>query len=189
VINSSLQFLRDVLNQFLRNRFGLEENNALLNVLIETNGSVPEINHNKIVISLINIEQETVKAFNIRNQKLPGGNYADINPYERYNLHLLISSNFDDYNETLRFLGAVIAFFQSHYLMERSSFSNMPVGVNRLEFEIEKINYIQMQGLWTSMGAKYTPSVIYKMRLLTIQTEEVIAVNTAISQISNQVAV
>jgi hypothetical protein len=141
------------------------------------------------VISLINIEQETVKAFNIRNQKLPGGNYADINPYERYNLHLLISSNFDDYNETLRFLGAVIAFFQSHYLIERSSFSNMPVGVNRLEFEIEKINYIQMQGLWTSMGAKYTPSVIYKMRLLTIQGEEVIAVNSSVSQISNQVAV
>jgi hypothetical protein len=43
--------------------------------------------------------------------------------------------------------------------------------------------------LWTSMGAKYTPSVIYKMRLLTIQTEDVITINTAISQISNQVAV
>jgi len=185
MISKALQFTNDVLDQFLRNRFGLDESKVLLNNLIESNGSVPQINQNKVVISLINIEKETLKPFYVRNQKLANGNYSDQNPSERYNLDLLISSNFDDYSETLRFLNAVILFFQIHNTLDAHSFSGIPAGLNKLEFENEKISYHQMQGLWTSMGAKYQPSVIYKMRLVTIQGNETEGFTKAVSKTSN----
>lgn len=185
MINKALQFTNDVLDQFLRNRFGLDENKVLLNNLIEANGTLPQINQNKVVISLINIEKETIKPFYVRNQKLENGNYAHVNPSERYNLDILISSNFDDYNETLKFLNAVILFFQANAVLDGASFSRIPRGLNKLEFEIEKISYHQMQSLWTAMGAKYQPSVIYKMRLVTLQANEADGYIPAVSKLSN----
>ena len=44
-----------------------------------------------------------------------------------------------------------------------------------------------MQSLWTAMGAKYQPSVVYKMRLITIQANEAESFSTAIVQTSNLV--
>lgn len=185
MLSQALQFTNDILDQFLKNQFGLDERKVVLNNLIEANGSVPQINQNKVVISLINIEKETARPFYNRSQKLAEGNYADINPSERYNLDLLISANFDDYGETLRFLNAVILFFQINNSPDARSFSTIPDGLVKLEFEIEKISYHQMQNLWTSMGAKYQPSVIYKLRLITIQGNVSEGFMPAISKISN----
>ena len=186
MINKALQFTSDVLDQFLKNRFALDESKVILNNLIESNGSVPQINQNKIVISLINIEKETAKPFYSRSQKISNGNYSDINPAERFNLDVLISSNFDDYNETLRFLNAAIVFFQVNNVLDASVSSNIPAGLNKLEFEVERITYHQMQSLWTAMGAKYQPSIIYKMRLITIQGGETEGFTAGISGVQNK---
>ena len=159
----------------------------MLNNLIEGNGSIPDINQNKIVISLINIEKETAKPFYNRNQQLGNGNFATINPAERYNLDVLISSNFDSYTETLKFLNAVILFFQINNTLDANTSANIPLGLEKLEFDIEKITYHQMQSLWTAMGAKYQPSVIYKMRLITIQGEEASGFTPDILQTSNYI--
>ncbi len=172
MISSALQFTCDVMGQFLKNRLGLDENKVLLNNLIEGNGSLPQENQNKIIVSLINIEKETSRPFYNRNKQLPNDSFADTNLSERYNLDILISANFENYNETLKFLDEVLLFFQINNSIDASSSSNMPDGIPRLEFEIEKITYHQMQSLWTAMGAKYQPSVIYKMRLITIQGNE-----------------
>jgi hypothetical protein len=185
MISKALQFTGDVLNQFLRNRFGLDESKVLLNGLIEANGAVPLANQNKIVISLINIEKETAKPFYERNKKLAGGEYSAVNPAERYNLDILISASFDEYTEALKFLNASIVFFQANTAVEAHSFPGMPSGLTKLEFDIEKITYHQMQSLWTAMGAKYQPSVIYKMRLVTIQADETQGFTPAISKTAN----
>jgi len=172
MISNSLQYASDALDQFLKNRFGLDESKVVLNNLIDSDGTVPQLNENKVVISLINIEKETAKPFYTRNRQTAAGSYTDMNPAERYNLDLLISANFDEYSETLKYLDAVIGFFQSRPCIDASVLSTIPAGVNKLEFEIEKITYHQMQSLWTAMGAKYQPSVIYKMRLVTVQANE-----------------
>lgn len=173
MINKALQFTGDILNQFLKKRLGLTESKVLLNNLVEANGGIPAANQNKVVVSLINIEKETIKQFYNRNQKTDGGDFADIHPSERYNLDILISCHFDDYSETLKFLTAVISFFQANTFIDAQAVPSIPDGLIKLEYEIEKINYQQMQSLWTAMGAKYQPSVIYKMRLVTIQSNEV----------------
>jgi len=185
MIGKALQFVNDVLDQFLMNRFGLDESKVLLNNLIESSGAVPQANQNKVVISLINVERETAKPFYVRNQRVDSGNYADINPSERYNLDLLISANFDNYKETLKFLNAVIGFFQANNCLDPSSFSGIPLGLDKLEFDMEKISYRDMQSLWTAMGAKYQPSVIYKMRLLTIQANEAEGFSPAVTRTLN----
>jgi len=168
----ALQFTNNILDQYVRNAFGLDESKVTLNNVIDSSGTVPAANQNKIVLSLINIERETMKPFYVRNQKMSDGNFADIHPEQRFNVDLLVTSNFDDYKDTLNYLNTVIQFFQANVRMDAHSFANIPEGISKLEFDIEKLNYSQMHSLWTAMGAKYQPSVIYKMRLLTIQANE-----------------
>ncbi len=186
MINSALQFTGDVLDQFLRNRFGLDESKVIMNRLIETNGSIPAANSNKVIISLINIEKETAKPFSSRGARSADGSFVDIRPSERYNLDVLISSNFDDYSETLKFLNASILFFQVNPVLEGRSFPGIPQDLSKLEFEIEKMTYHQMQSLWTAMGAKYQPSVIYKARLITIQGAQIQGFTAQVNQTSNE---
>jgi len=44
---------------------------------------------------------------------------------------------------------------------------------------------MQMQNLWTALGAKYQPSVIYKIKLVTIASDEVEGFDQAIIGIKN----
>jgi hypothetical protein len=171
MIDTVLQFTANSLDQFVRNQFGLNESKVLINNLIEADGSVPKPNQNKLVISMINIAQETNRQFYVRNQRLADGSFSNVRRPERYNIDLLVSSSFDDYTETLKFLNSGIQFFQINPVVNSSSYSNLPEGIDRLEFEVEKISYFEMHNLWSAMGAKYVPSVIYKMRLITIESE------------------
>lgn len=169
MINKALQFTSTTLDQFLKNRFSLDETKVILNKLIDSDGQIPSVNQNKVIITLINVERETTKAYNSWNHQISDGSFINVNPAERFNLDILVSANFDDYNETLKFLNAVILFFQINTSLSVNSSSAIPKGLNKLEFDIEKLSYQQMNNLWSAIGAKYQPSVIYKMRLLTIQ--------------------
>lgn len=189
MIHQSLQFTNKLLEQFLKNRFGLNEDKTILNYLIEPSGILPKVNQNKVVLSLINIEKETNQPFYVRNQKLENGNYSNFNPTEKYNIDLLISSNFDDYNESLKFLDAIILFFQINNYLDASSSSSLPKGLSRLEFEYEKISYQQMHSLWTAMAAKYQPSIIYKMKLIKVQANETIEIIPSVKNTNNNIAI
>ncbi|WP_428232584.1 DUF4255 domain-containing protein [Flavobacterium sp.] len=188
MIEKSLQFTSKVLGQFFRNRFSLDEEKIVLNYLVEPNGSLPQVNQNKVVVSLINIEKETNQPSYVRSKKLENENYSGFNPIERYTLDILISSNFDNYSESLQFLDAVIYFFHVNNSLDPSSFAAFPAGLTKLEFEYEKISSDQMHHLWTAMGAKYRPSVIYKMRLTQVQTPEITETIPALKGINDDLA-
>jgi hypothetical protein len=186
MLDKALQFTSSILNQYLRNNYGLSDDVVTINNVITPSGDIPEENKNKIVISLLNIEQETNKQFYGRMQPLPSGNYADINPSDRYNLDVLFSANFQNYSETLKFLNGTLQFFQANNSIDRVRYSSMPKGINRLDYDVEKLTYHQMHSLWSAMGAKYQPSVIYKLRLIHIQNGEALSIVTSVNEASNK---
>lgn len=188
MISKALKFSSQSLNQYLKNSMGLDEDKVVLNNLIESNGELPKENQNKVVISLINIEQETNRPFRSNNIPVNNNQYNEVSLSEKYNLDILISANFDDYEESLKFLDAVLLFFQINPSLDARYFALMPEGLTKLEFDIEKIAYSQMHNLWTAMGAKYQPSLLYKIRLVTIQGNEARTFNTAVLQTTNNVA-
>jgi hypothetical protein len=187
MINDALQFATGVLDQFLKRQFSLDESGLVLNRVVEQDGSVPAINQNKLVLSLINIDNETNRPYYVRNETLPDGRYSNVSLSERFNLYLLFSSNFADYAEGLKFLNAAILFFQVHTYLDAATYPQMPEGLTKIEFDIEKLTYHQMHSLWTSMGAKYLPSVIYRMRLITIKGNDVTGFTPAIKGTTNSV--
>jgi hypothetical protein len=187
MIEKALQFTEKALNQYVKKKFGLDEDIVIINPIIDQNGVVPAKNQNKIIISLIHVEQETTNQFYNRNQKLDNGNFVRTPLGHRYNLYTLITPNFDDYIESLKFLDASIQFFQINELVDATKNGEIPPEIGKLEYEFQKgENYMQMQNLWTALGAKYQPSIIYKVRLVTLASDEVEGFDTSVTSISTK---
>jgi hypothetical protein len=186
MIQNALQFTQDILQQYLKHKLGLDKDLVVCNKIIETDGSVPIINQNKVVLSFINIERESFRPF-VNKKKQQVGSYAAVVGPEHFNLDVLVSCNFDHYNEALKFLNEVILFFQINHYFHPSIASNIPEGISKLSFELKNITSQEMHQLWHSMGATYQPSVIYKLRLVTINPQEHPGFVSAVSETSNVV--
>ncbi|WP_442266835.1 DUF4255 domain-containing protein [Tenacibaculum sp. ZS6-P6] len=186
MISKAIQFTVNSLNLYLKNKFGVSENIVIANKIVDQNGGEPIENQNKVLITVVHVEQETVKSFYNKNRKLNDNSFANKPQDERYNVFLLVTPNFEDYNETLKFLSASLQFFQTYPILDANYTSNIPKEINRLEFQFETGDgYQQMHNLWSALGAKYKPSVIYQMRLITIVSDEVKGFETAINTTSN----
>jgi hypothetical protein len=187
MLESALIFIRRKLDQYLINCFSLSESVTALNQLVGQDGAFPQKNQNKIVITLINLEHETAKQYYGGQKSLGSDGFGRINPAIRFNLDLLFTASFDDYEESLKLLGETIAFFQANQSFNRQTMPDMPDGISMLSFEVESISYFETHNLWSAMGAKYMPSVIYKVRHVTIQTDQITGVVSPVSDVSSQV--
>lgn len=159
----TIQFTATAIDQFIKNRLNIDQDMVVLNSIKDITGSVLQENQNKVVLSLINIEPELMPKAN--PTRTIGNAAIEIRP-QLYNLHVLMCPKFDDYKETLRFLDTVILFFQMNPLLTSNTFSNLPDGIEKLNVELESLNYSQMHDIWTAIGADYQPSVVYKIRVI-----------------------
>jgi len=172
MIDVSLEYVRRQLDQYLGNRYGMEANFVVLNNIVLPDGSVPQKNNNKVVITLVTLEYETSKQF-YGEQTASPNTVTQVNPSLWFNLDILISANFDEYSEALKFLTATIGFFQSNAVMTRANSPGLPRGLPALKFEIENSSSNKMENIWTALGAKYLPSIIYKIRQVCVQADQI----------------
>ncbi len=172
MIGPALQFLAKAIDQVLRNQFELSENSVVINRIVESDGSEPQKNENKIVLSPINIGLETRKS--VYNPKMNRDNnqFEETDSSQIYNLDILMSSNFDDLVESIKFFDEVFLFLQKNPIFDRRLSSNIPKGIDKLHLEVEQMNYSEMQNLWNSMQAKYKPSIVFRMRYAFSQRDE-----------------
>lgn len=131
-------------------------------------------NDQGLVISLLNVEEESTlrnTPHHIRknNQLL----YKE--PPVYLNLYTLMAFEFEDYGTSLQRMSETIDFFQN-----RRSFSSetereanpFPPGVNKLILDLQKLNTEQLNHIWSIFGGSHFPSLMYRVRLLKIQTDE-----------------
>jgi hypothetical protein len=190
MIEKALQYTRDVFNQYLKNKFGLDEDAVLINRIVDQSGSSPKENINKVVLSVIHLGQETNQQFYNKSKRTVDGNYVIAAASQRYNIYILVVPHFDDYKEGLKFLNASLEFFQTYSLLNGEVNSKIPDGISKLEFQLEKGDgYMQMQNLWTALGAKFQPSIVYMMKLITIDSGQIEGFDSKVSQISNYAVV
>jgi hypothetical protein len=122
-----------------------------------------------IGLTLVNVEEErTVKTQTVALID-SDGRVSHVNPEIKLNLYMLVTSNFANYPTALEHLSAVIRFFQSKNVFYSQNSPTLPQSIGKLVAELYTINFEQQNHLWGSLGAKYVPSVIYRLRLLIIQ--------------------
>lgn len=140
-------------------------------------GNIGEIlagTHNtdpNIIISLINIEENRVSR-DPQNYLRNGTGVTYKNPAVNLYLTLLFTSIRDQsgYGLALQSLQDVIGFFQRKYVFDHSNTTNLNPGIEKLILEMISLNLEQLQQLWSMLGGRYHPSVAYRMRMVTIDS-------------------
>ncbi|WP_320823093.1 Pvc16 family protein [Reinekea sp.] len=128
--------------------------------MLQQDGSFPQKNQNKMVITLINLDHETTRAYSTTHRRLSDGSFAKTESDALFNVTLLFTASFDDYEEALKFLNATIAFFQATPSFNSKVTPGLPKGIKALNFDIENTSFSETHNLWSAMGAKYQPSII-----------------------------
>lgn len=170
MIHSSLNFIAKELNAYYKDTFKINDDRAIVSNLVNHDGTVPITINDKMVISLVNIEQETAVA-NLPFSKKTDSGYSVKNPPVSINLYVLFAGNFNNYEESLKFVSATISFFQNNIVFMGADYPEMGPNVYKLVFELFKTDYQSMSYLWSTVGAKYMPSMSYKVRMLTFDDD------------------
>ena len=140
-----------------------------------------------IVLSIVNIEEDKT----LRNQSLYKELVPDSSKIEKYkkpsqnlNIALLFTSYNKDqsfYSDGLDKLEYIIAYLQNNnvfYFDNNSFFEQEEVDeetaktLNKVVLDLVSLKSDQLNQMWSYLGSRYMPSVLYAMRVVKIQKEE-----------------
>jgi hypothetical protein len=152
---------------------------------------------NKIIISLVNIEEEsTLKNQPALKRPFPG-NAIYQNPPVCLNLYVLFTCNYsgNDYLLALGRLSFIIQFLQSkNSFFASSSVSGGSIdlddsGLTDLKFTLElyTLTFEQINHLWGSLGGRQMPFAMYKLRLVAISEYAVVREVPVIEEIDTSI--
>ena len=163
MIDQALIFIRDQINDYFLEIIHAKK--VVLGHVVNMNG---QTNINEIGLTLINIEEEP----SLKNKnpyiKISEFDIAKINPPIYLNLYILISAYFGDteenYKEALKNLSRVVRFFQGKPVFTHLNSPELDEGIEKILVELVSFSFEQQNNLWSALGGKFLPSVIYKLR-------------------------
>jgi len=158
MIHEFIPIIASELRDFLDSRFDAPDDVVKLSNIVNQDGSLAIMEENKVIVSLINIERDGT------NQMGGGGMFRGELPVH-INLYVLFSAYFTDYAESLKFISGVVGFFQG-----TPTFTH---GGNTVKIELHNIDFRELSNLWAALGAKYIPSVVYKIRTLNMDEDHI----------------
>ena len=153
-----------------------------------------------IVLSLVNIEQETtLKNAPVFQKTEHTAIYQNLPIH--LNLYLLIAANFNlgtppnnGYILALKRLSMVIRFFQGKSIFSPSTsviplppplndLANPEINSLKLILELFTMTFEQVNHLWGSLGGRQLPSVMYKVRIVVISEKRDLRVTPLIEEV------
>jgi hypothetical protein len=171
------------LNSYLSVKIS-EPDRVMANNLVTQDGNIQGGIDDKIVVSLVNTEEERIARDPNIYHKQPDGSLEIQKPETKLNLYILFTPYFpSDYNEALKMISLVIGFFQKKNRFTPANTPELNPKLKDLTLEMVTQNMEQINHLWSSLGAKYMPSVLYKMRLVSIVDDEIEGTGQPIQEI------
>ncbi len=184
MIDAAISHVSGELNQFLKRSFELDEDVVVVSNILEQDGSVASHVNNKIVVSLVNIQKDTVP-FRQQNLSSVGSTRSVVSSQPVFfNLYLMFASYFggNNYHEGLKFISSTINYFQSQPVFDRSNSPGLADNIDKLILDIENLNMSDLSGVWGMLSGKYLPSILYKVRMVTYDSGAVIKQTPSFTQ-------
>jgi len=173
MINESLQFIADELNKYLTLKLGPSGDPPRLVTGNISRVFDPEAGtglNNKAILSLVNVEEDRVA----KQQE----NFVKTDISTRYkspqlylNLYILIAVNRTLYSDSLTWLNYILQFFQYQNVFTPISHPALDSRIQKLIVDLYSLNFEQVNHLWSTLGGKYLPSVLYKVRQITVDED------------------
>lgn len=154
--------IAESLDQYMQVRFSTRKGFVALSNVQKEEGAIKVGSANKIAITLINTQKETL----VNRTANPSGQ-----PPVFLNLFLLFSvytGEDGSYEDSLSKLSAIISFFQANRVLTHSNTPSMDSNIDKLIFEFVNQDMQSLNYVWSMLKGEYAPSVLYKVRLVMI---------------------
>ena len=145
----------------------------------------------KLVLSVVNIEEDRV-ARSPEHYVIDNSVVRYKNPAIHLNITLLFAAT-HDYATALPLLEKVIRFFQIKNAFTPANTPELAainetsqINIEKVIFDWVNLNLEQVHQLWTTLGGHYMPSVVFKMRMLTIDENAIQREGLPIKKIESQ---
>lgn len=131
-------------------------------------------NASDLFVTLLRVEEETSRKPQLPLYNKVEKGYEMVNPEIWLNLHILITSQANDYGTALQQLSRVVYWINSipslkHNRKEESG--NGGPDITNYELVLESLTAEQSNSLWQTLGAKMVPAVAYNVRMVQIGSE------------------
>lgn len=175
MIYKTLHIITRKFDRYLSSKFNLEEKATAMSSPVVSDGISDGKNVNSLIISLINIERDTTMGINFKPRNMANDRYSSARPALSLNLYVLVSTNFADknYDEALKYLSAALEMVQLNDLLTVHNTPELAPDISKLHLELENINFNELSNIWSVMGGSYQPSLLLKVRMLTIDKHEI----------------
>jgi hypothetical protein len=188
VIAEALTFVVGEVNRYLNARLGpvTPDRVVLGNIarLADNDGNAGNNASNGVaMLSLVNLEEDKVSR-NPENFRRIGDELVYRNPAVRLNLFGLFSAHTTAYSTALEILSLIIQCFQAQRTFEPAVNPHLDPRIEQLTLDLFTLNFEQVNHLWSTLGGKYYPSVLYKIRLVAIEDTTPYAGGELIQEIS-----
>lgn len=182
MIDTAIMALCAQLNEFLKRNANVAYDIVRPSNLVEQNGNVVPDVENRLVMFLVNVVRESLP--------YKGGSgttgltrYVGGNPPVHMTLSVMVAANFSGrhYPDALKFLSNTVSFFQRRPVFDHANTPELDNRIDRLVLEVENLSITDLSNLWGILSGKYVPSILYKVRMVTFDTNDVISQTPPIS--------
>lgn len=169
MIDQVLTLVAAQLNGHLAGQLRTSEDIVSLSPLTDFEGKPADNIRNKLAFFITNIAQDQMPR-GVRGG--PGsslGHVTGVNPLH-LDIYVILAAAHDPdkYVEGLKQLSMALRYFQAQPVMTAQNTPELPAGVKQLSFEISNLKVEEMGQMWGNLGGRYVPSVMFKMRFVTI---------------------
>jgi hypothetical protein len=175
MIDTAINHIAKDINQYLMRTFDLNEDVVVVSNILEQDGSVATHVNNKIVVSLVNIEKETATLSQPRVANASPMRSTVSNPPIFVNLYLMFASYFsgNNYQEGLKFISNTIHYLQGKRVFDQNNTPDLDRNISKLVLDIHNLDMTDLSNLWGILSGKYLPSILYKVRVVTVDASAV----------------
>jgi hypothetical protein len=176
----ALKFLEEQLNTFLARQAGSvtpNQTHALITPLTDSDGKVVK-EPARIYLTLSHLEEERLEGKKAIYRRTATGKFIQHEAPVRLNAYLLCSAQ-AKYLDALNDISLVALFFQKQHSFLATDYPSLNSNVatpwtslEEISMQLCTLSYEQQSYIWSYMGAKYKPCLLYKMRVLIIFDEE-----------------
>jgi hypothetical protein len=170
MIHGIIQLVASELNTTLKQKHNVVDDQVVVSNIVQQDGTLAAHTENKIVLSVVNVAPE----FKSHPGRTSIGYAADKNlnadPAQNaplnYEFDILVAASFAHHVASLKFLADAIDFFYRKPVFTPANSTQLSSGIEKVVFEGINLTYAEKQNLWTTLGAKYIPSVLFRVKII-----------------------
>lgn len=186
MLDKAIRFLQE---RIITDQFNGESPEPVIRGAILNEKGEPQLGVGEVGLMIANIDEERIFKAQLQKQKRTDNDIEVANPEIKLNFYLLVASNpgttVNSYDTALKRLSEVITYFQGTSYFDKTDYPALDP-IEYLVVELYSLSFEMQNQLWASLGAKYMPSVVYKIKLVVIDRGFLGAKQKAILEIDNQ---